>query len=140
MPQHIFTVNGSYLKKNSDFTSNQYEVTIEAKDETEQPYLTDTFSLVIGVEALGMDELTRKGIKIHPNPVQDKLNIHFLEKSSTSFNAKVIHSSGIILHEEYIAKQKESTTIDFSTYSPGAYFLKFVSTDAVFYVKIIKSE
>lgn len=81
-----------------------------------------------------IDEITTNKISIYPNPVESIVTIDNLTGFSIQ-NIYVFNAVGIPLN----VVKKESNKLDFSTYSPGIYFVKisFSNTESTIF-KILK--
>lgn len=100
-------------------------------------YLTDRFKkIILSSENLYPD--LAHFVKIHPNPVFDKLNLIINSNRSETVNIKVFDLTGNLLIQNSIYDFKDlSILIDVSELGTGIYFLNVVSGKKSFFEKII---
>lgn len=95
------------------------------------PIVTNTVTTTV-VEPLAIDEFDIvNSIKVFPNPVLDILSVELLDTIEMSH--LIVYS---LLGEELLVSKQ--TTLDFSKYSKGIYFVKVITRHGNFTKKIIK--
>ena len=75
---------------------------------------------------------------ISPNPVSDKMVVHFLQPLKNNSSIEIFNSNGALLFTSSVEKNNSSAEIDLSNYSPGIYFMKLLNDKRMVSAKIIK--
>lgn len=97
---------------------------------------SDVKTKTIAVDVLGMNNFEKKQFSVYPNPVESELTLNF-GKSVNNIQCKITNVTGrTILQKNHINKTK--TSIDFSAYPKGVYFVEVVAEEEVFVRKVLK--
>lgn len=121
-------------------TNNVFEFLIQSNGEIRVTNVAETLYLeyVPGYlytfrnsPTLGVPELDFSSIEIYPNPTSSQL---FIEHKGLINKIDIFTITGALIHTETL----NFSTLDFSNYSAGVYFLKFQVNNAKQIVKVIK--
>lgn len=97
---------------------------------------TDVKTKTINVDALDAKVFETVSLSVYPNPVKNNLTLDF-GKSFKTIRCALIDVTGRTLLEKNFTN-KARTTLDFSGFPQGIYFLKLATEGQVFTQKIIK--
>jgi hypothetical protein len=86
---------------------------------------------------VGIETINEMVVDFFPNPVSSKLNIQVDERSSASFEVRIMDSKGEMLYNQK-HQNSSSLILDFESYSSGLYLVEFVSASGRKTVKIVK--
>jgi hypothetical protein len=87
----------------------------------------------------GMAQYSDKDVEtlIYPNPTNDYVHVEFHGPHAGGL-VQILNTDGRIFYEQYFPVDASGLKLNFSSFTSGIYFLRFITPDATFYRKIIK--
>ena len=105
-----------FMDETPNFGENYYRI------KTFAPELVSSYSNV----ALAMVKpKDNQRIMVYPNPAQDEVTIHFLEKVEDKAKVHIVNTFGQVLHTFTMDNSQSRQTINISDLPGGVYYLKF---------------
>ncbi len=117
----ISTAGGFYSGSSGNLSFTVAEMTMV------QPFISSTCLLLQGFQqpqdnSVSVEELLRETISFFPNPVSDRLNIHYSGKENIILSVSIFDLAGqMIKRVELNFAQDETQSISFSGLSAGLY-------------------
>ena len=115
----------------------QTTITLEARD-TRNGVASTTFGVVV-IGNVTNDSQLDASWKVHPNPVNDIMNIKMYAPVMENMNINFYNALGMLIKSAQSAGSDSMIEIEVSDLTPGIYYVEMVTENAKSVKKIVKN-